>query len=134
MIRLDDYLKIKREKEHLEALKKELESRMYSARTATITGMPAAPTYDPDKMAPFADKHQELLDWYNAKIAELSGQELEVEQAIDSLEPTMRDLLRYLYIDGLNMEDAAVKINYSYRQTIRIHLSALEMLGGEQNG
>ena len=68
---------------------------------------------------------QELLTAYAKKRADLSAALLEIEQAIDTLGPTERRLMRLRYIDGLSWEAICRRINYSWRQIHRIHSQAL---------
>ena len=66
---------------------------------------------------------------YRAKLAELLAAQESIEDLIEGLEtPTERDLMRYHYIDGLKWEDVCVRINYSWRQTHRIHSAILDKL------
>ena len=50
----------------------------------------------------------------------------EIGMAIDSVpDARLRELLRLRYIDGLSFEQIAVRMNYSWRQVIRLHGAAL---------
>lgn len=66
-----------------------------------------------------------LRELYRKKYDELVALQVSIEQAINSLEPVERELLRYRYIDGLEWHQVMVKINYSWQQTHRIHAAAL---------
>ena len=63
--------------------------------------------------------------WHLNKMAAMNGWG---EKAIEALEPTARMLLRFRYIDGLPWEEVCVRMNYSWRQTHRMHSKALEAL------
>lgn len=53
----------------------------------------------------------------------------EIEAAISSVpDRKLQLLLRYLYVDGLNLREAAKKMVYSYDHTKRIHRQALEYI------
>ena len=73
-------------------------------------------------------RHVELQEKYEAKIAEMTAEMLQIEVAIETLDPTARMLLRYRYMDGLKWEEVCVRMNYSWMQTHRIHANALNQL------
>ncbi len=53
----------------------------------------------------------------------------EIEDAIESVpDDRLQLLLRYRYIEGLTFERIAVELNYSWRQTVRMHGRALSEL------
>ena len=53
----------------------------------------------------------------------------EIGMAIDSVpDARLRELLRLRYIDGLSFEQIAVRMNYSWRQVIRLHGAALSQV------
>lgn len=66
-----------------------------------------------------------LRKLYRRKFDELVALQLSIEQAIDSLEPVERELLRCRYIDGLEWHQVMAKINYGWAQTHRLHAEAL---------
>lgn len=73
-------------------------------------------------------KHMELEQRYRAQLVALVEGQAKVEEMIEGLEPTERRLARFRYIDGLNWEDVCDKMNYSWRQTHRIHGRMLDKL------
>ena len=68
---------------------------------------------------------QPLRDLYREKLAELIEGQLKIEQAIESLNPTERELIRLRYIDGADWTEVAATIHYEWTQTHRIHARAL---------
>ena len=50
---------------------------------------------------------------------------MRIEQAIESLTSTERELLRLRYIDGADWTEVAATIHYEWTQTRRIHAKAL---------
>ena len=125
--RLRNYLDLKREQAQLQQQLETIEAALYSPKTQRLTGMPSAPSHG-NAVENMADKHLELQDRYRAKLAELAAEQLAIEQAIETLEPTDRMLLRYRYIEGLPWEEVCVRMSYSWRQTHRLHSKALEAL------
>lgn len=125
--RLRNYLDLKREQVQLRQQLETVEAALYSPKTQRLTGMPAAPSCG-NVVENMADKHLELQERYRAKLAELAAELLDIEQAIETLEPTDRLLLRFRYIEGLPWEEVCVRMNYSWRQTHRLHSKALEAL------
>ena len=70
-------------------------------------------------------KLPELTEVYSEKIESINARLKLIEDAIDSLEPTERRLIRARYIEGLEWHQVAVRISYSWQQTHRIHARAL---------
>ena len=66
-----------------------------------------------------------LRELYRAKLQELVDCQIRIEQAIESLSPTERELMRLRYIDGAEWMDVAETIHYEWTQTHRIHAKAL---------
>ena len=71
------------------------------------------------------DITQPLRDTYREKLANLIEGQLKIEEAIDSLNPTERELMRLRYIDGADWTEVAATIHYEWTQTHRIHAKAL---------
>lgn len=71
------------------------------------------------------DITQPLRSLYREKLAELIECQLRIEKAIESLNPTERELLRLRYIDGVDWTEVAATINYEWAQTHRVHSRAL---------
>lgn len=103
---LRKYQAIKREKRHLEQMLRASERQAESEQESL----------------------QPLLELYRKKLDALVERQVRIEQAIDSLEPVERDLLRYRYIDGMEWHQVANKIHYSQQQTYRLHEKALKKL------
>ena len=72
--------------------------------------------------------HIELQKQYQSKLEELAEQQLSIEKAINTLDPTDRLLLRYRYLDGLKWEEICVKMSYGWTQIHHIHGEALKKL------
>lgn len=70
----------------------------------------------------------ELTEYYAQKIEERIQQQEKIETAIEHLPIVERRLMRYRYIDGLDWVNVAARLNYSWKQTHRIHSRALQML------
>lgn len=68
---------------------------------------------------------QPLRDLYREKLAELIEGQLKIESAIETLNPTERELIRLRYIDGADWTEVAATIHYEWTQTHRIHARAL---------
>ena len=62
---------------------------------------------------------------YQEKLETLILDQLKVEKAIESLNPTERELMRLRYIDGADWTEVAATIHYEWTQTHRIHARAL---------
>ncbi len=71
------------------------------------------------------DITQPLRELYREKLRELIDGQLRIEKAIESLNPTERELMRLRYIDGADWNDVADTIHYEWAQTHRVHARAL---------
>lgn len=74
------------------------------------------------------DITQPLQDLYRKKLQTLVDGQLKIEAAIESLNPTERELMRLRYIDGADWIDVAATIHYEWTQTHRIHARALSKI------
>lgn len=61
-----------------------------------------------------------------AEVDRLTALEAEIIGAIDRVQEPYRTLLYERYVNGLTFEKIAVRMNYSWRQTIRLHGQALQ--------
>jgi RNA polymerase sigma factor (sigma-70 family) len=80
-----------------------------------------------DRLSRQLDKHatDALRDLYSAKREKLTAELRRVEQAIETLDPTERRLIRLRYIDALSWLAVSRRLNYSKPQAQRIHKAAL---------
>lgn len=118
------YRDIKLERDRLEAMVTALE---YGLTGINMDGMPrSGKISDPTGQQALA--HAEVLEKYKQKVVELTKALLEVETAIECLEPRERALIRLYYCDALTWEEVCVAMSYSWRQVHRIHAKALEKI------
>ena len=68
---------------------------------------------------------QPLMDVYQLKLENLVICQLKIERAIESLDPTERELIRMRYIDGAEWAEISDTLHYEWAQTHRIHARAL---------
>ena len=79
-----------------------------------------------DKLVAAVAKIIEAEDRLDAQITLLIATEREIERTINAVDDSiLRKLLYERYINGKTFERIAVGMNYSWRQTIRLHGSAL---------
>lgn len=69
-----------------------------------------------------------LQDTYRKKLAVLVEGQLNMEEAIESLSPTERELIRMRYVDGAEWAEIADALHYEWAQTHRIHARALDKI------
>ena len=74
------------------------------------------------------DITQPLRDKYREKLQILIDGQLRIEEAIESLDPTERELMRARYIDGKEWLDVAATIHYELSNTHRLHAIALNKI------
>lgn len=113
--------RIDREISQLLELKQHTRDRLTNI-TQTLTADIVSGTHDPHKF----DKLAELESDINTKIDELVEVKREIFHLIQQL-PTRshRLVLMSYYLDMRTWEQTAVNMNYSWRQTMRIHGQAL---------
>ena len=115
----------------------ELRAMLYGVTSPQITGLPGTSVRRRSAIETNVTEHTEELQaleaYYKELGAKLLRQQLAIEKAIDSLEPTARVLLRYRYIEALKWEEICVALNYSWRQVHRLHNAALRELRGASN-
>lgn len=68
---------------------------------------------------------QSLRDLYLNKLQGLVECQMNIEKAIETLDPIEREVMRLRYIDGADWTEVAATINYEWTQTHRIHARAL---------
>lgn len=126
---LRNYRAIKAELEQLAEWLEEIEATLLYPKPQRLTGMPSAPTKDNDgALVSMAARHMELQLRYTAKQAELHQAILDAENAIETLNPIDRRILRYKYFEGLTFEQIAEKMHYSRQGITKRHRQALDRL------
>lgn len=123
------YNLLKREQAQIEQTLNRMEAEMTAPRIQALDGMPKGSSSE-DPMLNYVIKRSELIDKYREKCAKLIEEQAEIETMIDNLEPTERQLARYRYLDGMTWEEVCVAMNYSWRQTHRIHSRLIGRLAG----
>lgn len=129
--RLRQYQTIKKEREQLRHQLEEIEAALYYPKIQRLDSMPGARS-EGNPQEDLAIHHLELQDRYRKKMEELAAEQLAIEEAIETLEPMYRMLMRYRYIDGLKWEEVCIKIGYSWTQTHEHHGRALNQLRREE--
>lgn len=125
--RLQQYRQLQRELRQIQDRIMEVESAMYSPRNQRLTGMPSAHSAE-SVMEKLVDKHRELEAMYQEKLMTITEELLAIEKAIATLDPTLRLLMRYRYVDGYRWEDICVRMNYSYQGVHKVHRKALKRI------
>jgi len=124
---LRGHYRLKQETIELEETIEKLQLQAQSVGATRITGAPTG-SGSPDKITDNLARIEELILYYQQKLEKLLIQQKRIEEAIESLPVNERLLMRYRYIDGLEWVDVAAKMNYSWRQTHRIHGMALKRI------
>lgn len=126
---LKQYRHIKKEIEQTKGLLAELEARVYGLQSPEISDMSRAHTAQGSSAQErAADSTMQLREEYWTQLQELAAEQLAVEEAIETLDPTLRQMLRHRYIEGMTWEEICVAMNYSWRQVHRLHAQALRQL------
>ena len=129
--RLRKYQTIKKEREQLRQQLEEIETALYYPKIQRLDDMPKSGQKEGNPQEDLMIHHIELQERYGTKLEELAAEQLAIEAAIETLEPTARLLLRHRYIEGLPWEEICVRMSYSWRQVHYIHAKALRALRTE---
>lgn len=76
----------------------------------------------------YVEKKETLEELYRKKYRTLLEAQTAVENAIESLPPELRRLMRYRYLDGMTCEQVCVEMPCSWDTFHRWHRKALAML------
>ncbi len=125
--RLKRYRNIKMETDQLRDQLKNLETAIYYPKIQQCTGMSSATSPD-NGQEKLIIRHLELQEQLEQKLTDLMEEQIAVENAIDTLAPVERTLIRAHYIDGKTWENVCVLIGYEWAQIHRIHSQALRKL------
>ena len=128
--RLNSYQHVKMERRQLLDRIIRLETRLTSPGAQNLDGMPHG-SGNGDALANGIARLTELRDLYRGKEIELAQTQMDIEALIEHLDPVERVIARYRYIDGMQWEQICVKVNYSWRQTHRIHSNLIDKLAEE---
>ena len=125
---LKEYTSIKKELKQIQFKLKELEERKTSIKSMIVSDMNVQTSHNNNSIEDLLIKIEECIEEYNKKEIKLYNKQLEIENCINSLEPTERIIARSRYIEGKTFEQIAVDLNYSWRHTIRIHGKILQKI------
>ena len=125
---LKEYTSIKKELKQIQFKLKELEERKTSIKSMIISDMNVQTSHNNNSIEDLLIKIEECIEEYNKKEIKLYNKQLEIENCINSLEPTERIIARSRYIEGKTFEQIAVDLNYSWRHTVRIHGKILQKI------
>lgn len=123
---LQNYTDLKAEAQEIRQRLDELKEEKDGLRASQITGMPrAAGGQSGGPAAAVATQIVHLEELYLRKLSDALRALQRIEEAIKTLPPRERRLIRNRYQEGLSMEATAQAIGYSLTQTRRIHELAL---------
>lgn len=109
-----------------------LEAEVTSPKIPKLSGMPPSEPATSDRMAENVAKWVDLQQTYRDKLLRCFDLRMAVEKAMDVLTPTERQVIRAYYIQGMTWEEVCVAVNYSWKQTHRIHSSALQKMAANE--
>lgn len=122
-----------KEKKQLEEQLETIEGALNNPKIQQLKQTPRAPAQG-NAVEDLIAKHLELLDCYRDKLAELTMEQLAIEEVIERLPTRERKVLRAYYIRGLTWEEVAVDVGYTWRHVHRVHSSALQLLAAMEGG
>lgn len=109
-----------------------IEAEVTSPKIPKLSGMPPSEPATSDRMAENVAKWVDLQQEYRDKLSRCFDLRMAVEKAMDVLTPTERQVIRAYYIQGMTWEEVCVAVNYSWKQTHRIHSSALQKMAANE--
>lgn len=127
---LKSYQAMKREREQLENEIKTLDAKLKAPRVQNLTGMPAS--HNGTGLDESVARLIELKERYKQLEIRIAIDMLRIEDAIQRLDPTLRTIMRYRYIDGLKWEEVCCKVNYSWQNIHILHKKALQEIKREE--
>lgn len=84
---------------------------------------------DGDPLQVAVEKIEELSEVVHSSTQKLINMREKIETCIKSLgDEKMQAILRYHYLDGIDLNEVAQKMHYCYRQITRKHRQALERI------
>jgi hypothetical protein len=125
--RLNSYRHVQMERQQILERNMRLEARLTAPGAQNLDGMPHGSGVG-DALASGVAKLADLRDLYKGMDAELAQAQMDIEHLIEGLDPIERVIARYRYINGMHWEQICVKVNYSWRQTHRIHSDMIDKL------
>lgn len=129
--RLSAYLSARKEHQQITERLATLEARMVNVGAQVMDGMPRGGSgHDP--MPDMLDAKTKLVERYRVLAETLIRSQIAIEEAIAELDSTERMLMRYRYIEGLTWEQVCIAMDYSWRNTHRIHAKALDRLAEKE--
>lgn len=106
-----------------------INSQVMSAKGQIIDDMPKSTIPEFDKIGKAIEKVEELTNMYFDQMKVAVQAQIEIESMINSLSDEREQrIIRLKYIDGLTFEKIAVKMDYVYRQILRIHKEAIKKM------
>lgn len=122
---LKQYISISNEFEEIYDSFLKCKSKMCQLQAQTLTDMPTVHKLG-DKIGGAIANIEWLEGIVDERLAKLEQLRTEIENSIGRIEDSLQRRVLYLrYIDGYSWEHIAVKINYAWAQTHRIHSDAL---------
>ena len=120
-VRLRAYKHIRQERDDLKKLLDDLDEVIYGPGGQRLDGMPRSGSAGQSQTERQGDRHMALHEKYERKVADLTRQMAEIEEAIETLLPLERSIIRLHYFQGLTWDEVAERVNYSRRQVTRLH-------------
>ena len=131
---LGRYQAIVRERKDVELEIEELKALLYGGSSPQLTGLPGSSVRRrsaiEERVASHTEELYALIEYYEELGKKLLHQQLAIEQAIGSLEPLQRTIMRHRYIEGMKWEEICVAMGYEWSQVHRFHRAALRELRG----
>ena len=127
-VTLTQYIAKKKEiiylKDKIDSIREQLDCIKSSSDTSLVPAQP----FNDDKLADIIANLVDLENYYDSELTKLLHDQLDVERTLTVLEPIERLVIRYKYFEGMQTDEIADKVNYSYAHTKRIIKRAIQKL------
>lgn len=126
--RLKLYTAYKKEMYHIMDELNDIHSMIDNIQAQRLTGMPTATGKRPSVQESMIEKIMKVQDSWIKRVDEMGDMLKRTEKFIMMFEDsTLRDLLRYKYIDGKTWEEIAYKMEYCWQYMHTLHNKALDL-------
>lgn len=126
------YRSLRLEREQIEEQLDRLESVRTSPKVQSLTGMPGGGAKPGSNVERLVAQFDALQAQYTRQLNRITALQIEIEHALEALEPVERRLLRAYYLEGLKWQAACDVVGYSRMQAHRIHTAAIAKLEAKE--
>jgi hypothetical protein len=131
---LKQYITLAKQYEELEDDFKRFMAKLESPKSQQLSDMPIAPQNCKETLSGKIALIEQYKEHHEKLLFPLTQKKMEIENIIYKVQdPLLQRLLSLRYIDGKGFRQICLKINYSWRHTMRLHCIALSRVHIDTN-